>query len=437
MDKKFEAYFETIRFLEGLKNVPGQKDYMRDRNEPEKYLKRMRYFFELIGILNQTQFKFIHIAGTSGKGSVTAMLHEVLRAAGRRVGSFSTPFTTTSIEKIRVGDQYISPQELAHIVDELKPYITRAYLKSPYGGPSYFEIWFAIAVKYFLRQKCKWVVLEVGLGGKYDPGVLINGCVATVLTNVDYDHTHLLGSTLTKIGREKAGIMRRGVPFFTAEARPQLTRMFEKMGKQKGAKVMDIKALKHESIKTLQLGMDYKGKNTALVWEIAKYFKIPERAIIKGIKKARLPCRFEGMRKRPLVILDGAHSVSKMRATVANVERVKFRKLHLVLAIAADKDIDGICKVIAPEADQIYITRFDMPLRKCAHPRELLRVVKKYAKRGTRAEVDMDCRDALSAALAAVLADDLVLVTGSFFLAGELRKRWYSEGKILKERKSF
>ena len=152
---KFERYYKAVSFLEGLNNLPLQGDYMIDKHHADIYLKRMRYFLELLGNPDRGH-KFIHIAGTSGKGTVTNMIHEILLASGTKVGSFTSPFVATSIEKIKVGDKYISPDEFADIVDYIKPFIDMSYVNGPYGRPSYFEIFLAIALVYFKRQKCDW-----------------------------------------------------------------------------------------------------------------------------------------------------------------------------------------------------------------------------------------------------------------------------------------
>lgn len=402
-----KQYYQTIEFLEGFVNVREQKDYMQDQSHPELYLKRMRYFLGLINNPHKKNFKYIHIAGTSGKGSVVAMLHQ---AIGKNVGSFMSPFVTTSIEKIKVGNKYISPKELADIVNYIKPYIDQAYLKSPYGGPSYFEIWMAIVFVYFARKKCKWVILETGCGGRYDATNVIEKPVVTAVTNIDFDHTRLLGKSLKKIAFEKAGIMKKGCPFFTAEQRSHLLKVFEKVAKQKGAKYKNPISEK---------------SNKALVEEIVKYLKLP-----KSVKPVRLPCRFETIQTKPLVILDGAHCVAKIKNTVENLEKVKYKKLILVLAITASKDIQGMCKLIAPLADYVFATRYSMPFRKCTSPKELVKICKK-------GKMYMDPDQALNAALKKANVNDLILVTGSFFLAGELRKRWYPEERILKTLKSF
>lgn len=415
-------YFETVQFLEGLANVRGRKDFMEDQSNPDLYLKRMRYFLDLIGNPHKRNFKYIHIAGTSGKGSTVAMLYEALRAVGKNVGSFTSPFITTTIEKIKVNDKYISPDEFVEIVDYLKPYIDQAYLSSPYGGPSYFEILNAVGFLYFAKKKCEWVILEVGCGGRYDATNVIEKPVATAVTSIDFDHTKLLGNTLKKIAYQKAGIMKKGAPFFTTEQRPHLLKVFKNLAKSKRIKFVPVKA-----------GGDHQNYNEALVKAILGYLKIPN----SKIKRPQLPCRFEILQKNPIIVLDGAHSVSKIKSTVENLKKLKFKKLILVLAITASKDIDGICKIIVPHADYVLATRFSMPFRKCANPKELVSACKKYKKQSAKMEMFMDPNQALARALKKAGQKDLVLATGSFFLTGELRKRCYPEKRILKTLRSF
>lgn len=221
-----------MSFLQGLNNLPLDGDYLVDKHHADRYIKRMRYFLNLIGNPDKGM-KLIHIAGTSGKGTVTNMVHEILLASGKNVGSFTSPFVTTPIEQIKVGDAYISPDEFADIVEYLKPFIDVAYTEGPYGSPSYFEIFFSIALVYFQRKKCDWVVLEVGLGGRYDATNVIERPSVTAITNIDYDHTELLGKTLRKIASDKAGIIKSGSAFFTTEQRPALLKIFSSICDEK------------------------------------------------------------------------------------------------------------------------------------------------------------------------------------------------------------
>ena len=421
----FERYYKAVNFLEGLNNLPLQGDYMIDKHHANLYLERMRYFLELIGNPDKS-LKFIHIAGTSGKGSVTNTIHEILHSAGKNVGSFTSPMVTASIEKIKVKDKYISPNEFADIVDYLKPFIDKAYIEGPYGRPSYFEIFFAIVLVYFKRQKCDWVVLEVGLGGRYDATNVIENPVVTAITNIDYDHTELLGKTLKKIAFDKAGIIKKGSVFFTTEQNKSLLKIFNEICRDN-----------HVDSFLLSKQDTYQEYNNELSRSITKYLGIDDKYILQGIKSARLMCRFEIVQHKPTVVLDGAHNRSKIKTTIYNLEKLKYKKMYLIIGIADNKDHLSILKQIIPKADVIFFTRFENKDRKCAHPKELLKKASRYIKKGAKTKIYLDPESALSDFLKSAKSDDLVLVAGSFFLAGEMRKRWYPEDIVLRNRKSF
>ncbi len=419
-----ERYNKAIYYLEGLSNLPMKGDYIVKRQHLGVYLKRMKHFLNLIGN-PQKNFKYIHIAGTAGKGTVTNMTHEILCAAGKNVGSFTSPFVTTSIEKIKVKDAYISPNELADTVEYLKPFIDEEYIEGPYGRPSYFEIFLAIALVYFERQKCEWVVLEVGLGGRYDATNIIEKPVITAITNIDYDHTEILGKTLREIGHDKAGIIKRGSIFYTTEQRSSLIKMFKEIcDKQK----IDMIQMPKQS--------DYEEYNKALATVIAKTVGVSQHAINEGIQKAHLPCRFEIVSRSPLVVLDGAHNRAKVRSTIGNLKKLTYKNLYLIIGIADNKDSTSILEQIIPLAHRVYVTRFQIKDRKCAHPKRLATASKKYLNKDSSIEIFLDPEQALRKALKNAQKDDLVVAAGSFFLAGELRKKWFPEEMILKTRKS-
>ena len=419
----FQRYFRAVSFLQGLNNLPLDGDYLVDKHHADRYIKRMRYFLNLLGNPDKG-LKFIHIAGTSGKGTVTNMVHEILLASGKNVGSFTSPFVTTPIEQIKVGDAYIAPDEFADIVEYLKPFIDVAYAEGPYGSPSYFEIFFSIALVYFQRKKCDWVVLEVGLGGRYDATNVIERPSVTAITNIDYDHTELLGKTLQKIAFDKAGIIKLGAAFFTTEQRPALLKIF-------GA----ICDEKHVALQSLLRRNNYREYNADLATAIARHVGVSDEAISQGIKDVRLPCRFEVVGRNPTVVLDGAHNRAKIRATLANLEKVAFQRLHLVVGIADNKDHISILEQIIPLADSVSFTRFQSRERKCAHPKELLKKSAGFLKKSARVRMFLDPERAVSQSIQDAHQDDLVLVVGSFFLAGEVRRRWFPEELILEKRK--
>lgn len=432
---RFDRYYKAIHFLEGLNNLPLQGDYVIDKHHADIYLKRMRYFLELIGNPDKN-INYIHIAGTSGKGTVTTMVHEILTSAGKNVGSFTSPSVSTSLEKIRVKDLYISPDEFADIVAYLKPFINKAYIEGPYGRPSYFEIFLAIAFVYFKQKKCEWVVLEVGLGGRFDATNVIEKPVVTAITNIDYDHTDILGKTLKKIAHDKAGIIKKGSVFFTTEQSKSILTIFKKICDEKKVPFNHLELPPHSSYNSYNSEL-----SSAIAHHIDRDLKIDRDIknsyIQEGIKNTRLMCRFEIMQSNPMVVLDGAHNRSKIKTTIENIEKLTFKKLYLIIGISDNKDHISILKQIVPYGDHIFFTRFQNKDRKCAHPKELLKKSKKYLKKSSKTYIDLDAEHALDEALKKAGDKDLIVVAGSFFLAGELRKRWISEEEILEKRKGF
>lgn len=421
----FTRYHEAIDYLEGLLNIPSGADYMAGKVHADIYIKRMRYFLDLVGAPDKGM-KFIHVAGTAGKGTVVTMIKEMLHASGKVVGADTSPFVTTSIEKIEVGGKYIAPDEFADIVDYLKPYLDKAHAEGPYGLPSYFEVFFAIAFIYFKKMNCEWAVLETGLGGRYDASNVITDPAVTVITNIDYDHTEILGKTLTKIARDKAGIIKRGSAFFTTEGRPKILRIFRDICEEKNVK-MTVVPSRSGVVEA----------NKLLVAAIGEYLGIPQKFAEQGILRAKLPARFEIMQKNPLVILDGAHNRAKMRHTARCLSQLRYEKLYLIIGVAENKDYEQVLREIVPFASHTYLTRFQLRIRKCAPPKTLRAIAERYARDRTATDTFLDPKQALMQAMRNAGRNDTILVTGSFFLAGELRHLWHSETEILKRRQSF
>ncbi|MFC1663049.1 bifunctional folylpolyglutamate synthase/dihydrofolate synthase [Patescibacteria group bacterium] len=423
--EKYQRYYQAVSYLENLSNLKQQQDYMNDHRRPEIFLKRMREFLRLLNNPDRN-LNFIHLTGTAGKGTVAIMLQEILLASGQKVGSFTSPFATTSIEKIRINNNYISPHKFADLVEELKPIIDQAYSQSRYGGPSYFEIFLALALLYFKREKCDWIILEAGAGGSYDATNVIVKPKITAITNIHLDHTQILGNTLKQIATDKAGIIKKNSTFFTTEKRPALQKIFQYQCRKKKSRYNLIAA-----------GNNYQSANEALAQAIAGHLGLDNQAIHAGIKRTKLPCRFEVMQKNPLVILDGAHNEIKMKSTVSNLQNTKYRKLLLVVALAANKKAKAILNSVVPLADEIIITHFEITQRKSFHPQKLNELVKGLKRKQTKSTIMLDPNQAMQRALKKASKKDLILATGSFFLTGALRKHWYTESYILKNRTSF
>ena len=421
------SYKKAVDFVEAFSNSSMRKNIRINNKDPIFFIDRTRYFLSLLKD-PEKDLSFIHVTGTAGKGTVSTMLQEILVASGKKTGLFTSPYTTTALEKIRVDDMYISPAEFVRLVDYIKPYIAKSQ-NGPYGAPSSFELFFAIALLYFKRQKCQWVVLEVGLGGRYDATNIIESPKITAITNIDYDHTEILGKTLREIATDKSGIIKPGSAFFTSEQRPTIQRLFRKICQKKNV-----------SFHAVCRQENYSGYNRKLVEQIALYLGISYEHIEQGIENTRLPCRFESVEETPRVILDGAHNRAKIRSTISNLKCCTFNKLYLIIAIADNKkDNRAILRpiLLLPYKKHVVFTQIKIKDRKTLAPSILMDFGKRYVRKGDTVEVIENASNALDRILGFAGKDDMVLITGSFFLAGELRKRWVSEDWILHNRKSF
>ncbi len=446
--KLYEQYYKEIAYIESLGNIEKQKQYTKDQSNPEIYLKRLVYFLKLLGNPQNKIKNYIHIGGTSGKGSVANFIHSILVSSGKKTGLFTSPFTTETIEKYKIDYNLISPREFISIVNSIKPAIDICAEKSKYGIPSYFEVCFAIAIIYFVKNNCQYVVSEVGLGGEFDATNIIKKSRLTIITHIDYDHTEILGNTLTKIAKTKSKIIKSKTIFLTSEKRNHIRNIFATECKNKNAQFffvkVNIKNPKHKSGKfifeyknvvyTMSVWGQHQISNATLAIEATKKLGISEKHIKKGIANTELPGRFEIISKRPYVILDVAHNPDKIKTTLDNLGLLNYRKLHVIYASAADKDTIRIGKILAPFVDYLYVTKFFFSLRKCADPKTIMSIWVRSNK-NIKAKICLDPYKALKSTQKKSNSKDCILIVGSFFLVGELRKMWRDSKKILRTRK--
>jgi dihydrofolate synthase/folylpolyglutamate synthase len=418
-------YKKAVAFVESFSNISYRKCVSPEKKDLSFFLDRTRYFLKLIGN-PEKDFRCVHITGTAGKGSVSSMVHEILLSAGKKAGLFTSPYVTTTIEKIKVNQKYIAPSQLVKIINYLKPFIKQAE-ESHFGTPSAFEIFTAVALLYFKEQKCEWAVMEVGLGGRYDATNAIPADKIAAITHIDYDHTEILGKTLKKIANDKAGIITQGCTFFTAEQRPSLVRLFKEICYQQ-----------HANFHSIGKQKDAEAYNRALATAIGSHLGFSQETIEKGLQNSRMPCRFETVQTKPLIILDGAHNRSKIRSTIAKLKNLKYNKLISIVSLAnTKKDNLAIIEPLAKFSDRIIITSTSKTERRSIHPNALLPYVEKYKKKKASVQIISSPLKALSAAKRYAKTNDCILVSGSFFLAGELRKNWFPEEWVLKNRRSF
>ena len=407
-------------------------------------LDRMRQLLKLLGN-PQDGLKCVQVAGTKGKGSTCAMIASMLQGCGYTVGSFSSPHLIDLRERIMINGDMIAYNECADLFRE----IAKVEDKLKGGPPTFFEIMTAAALKYFADQAVDIAVLETGLGGRLDCTTVVDPLV-TAITAISLDHTHLLGNTIPEIAREKAGIFKPGVPALTLKQDDQATEALAQAATEAGTTLettgneIDF-SYRFEANKELgphcrvcvntdtskfeHLPVPLKGEhqahNCALALAVldklkAHGFHFEEQALIRGLAATDLPGRMEFVHDKPRVLIDGAHNASSISALIKSLgAHVQYDSLVMVFGCGQDKDIKGMLEQVALGADKIIFTEAK------GNPRavEIDDLIKQFAEvSGKMAQTADNLPDALKLASRAVSREDLIVVTGSFYLAGEARK---------------
>lgn len=373
--------------------------YARQQHGIKLGLENIRALLEALGN-PQREFASVHVAGTNGKGSVCAMLEAIFRAAGRRTGLFTSPHLIDFRERMLVDGVVPGETETAEDIAAMREIVERLGLT-----PTFFEVTTAVAFRQFARRKVDIAVVETGMGGRLDSTNALLP-VAAVLTPIAMDHTEWLGDTLAKIAAEKAGIIKPGVPVFSAVQPPEAAAVIQQAAAEKGAPLEFVQP-RGEHFETRLYGQ-HQQENAALAAATVRniYSEINVKIIINGLKNSFLPCRFQEIGGR--YILDGAHNphaVARLAATWR--ERFGGRKAVVVFGAMADKAIGAMIEALQPIAREFFFVAVRSP--RSADPASL----REIAGRG---EVHASLEDALREAK---MSPDPILVTGSLFLAGE------------------
>ena len=351
---------------------------------------------------------FLHVAGTNGKGSVCAMLDSILRAAGRRVGLYTSPHLVTFRERIRLDGEMISETEAAAGLTRI-----REVVEGWEQAPTFFEIATALALDWFEEQRAQMVVLETGLGGRLDATNVVTPAVS-VLTSIGLDHEKFLGATVAEIAAEKAGIIKRGVPVVSAPQEPAVRAVIEAAAAGCGSSCVFVE----EPLQSSPVGLagSHQRCNAALVRAAlvaaGAAFEVAGADIEAGLARVVWPGRFQRVGGR--TVLDGAHNPAAAQR-LAETWREEFgdARATLVLGVMRDKDVRGVCAALAPIAARVFAVRVDNP-RSCS-AEELGAVMRTVAP-------NVECAgfQKLPAALAAAERQpERVLIAGSLFLVGE------------------
>ena len=389
------------------------------------------------GIANpEKSFSSIHIAGTNGKGSTAHQLAAVLQCAGFKVGLYSSPHYIDFRERIKIDGVFISEKEVIdfihsndRLIDDIKP--------------SFFEITVAMAFDHFSKREVDFAIVETGLGGRLDStNVLLP--ILSIITNVSLDHQNMLGNTISKIAKEKAGIIKKEVPVVLGEYNESYTEIMKRKAEKNNAAIhIASKNFKLSLIKThrnyqhcqikrkgrdyLELKIPSKGKYqwknllTALqsiaVLQRHSKVKIPKKAILNGIenypKLTKFMGRWELIAKNPFIILDSAHNIAGIKEALKGVGDIKHDKLHIVMGFVKDKEINPLLALF-PKSASYYFTRAKIP-----RAMDEVILMKQASELGLKGRPYKRSVNALKAAKRKAGKADAILIIGSIFLIGE------------------
>lgn len=390
--------------------------------------------------------RFVHVGGTNGKGSVTAMIDAALRAAGRPCGRYVSPYLERFNERISFDGREISDNDLAAATAEVQRAVERAQ-EAGAERPTEFDVITAIAFLYYAAVGAEYVALEVGLGGRFDSTNVVDPAVS-VITSIGRDHLAILGPTLVDVAANKAGIIKPGRPAVARCADPDALTVIVREAERLGSPLLivgrdvtwagrpaddQLGTLGGQTVAVsgsdwridglyVPLAGPHQQENAASAVAALKLLEsqgapLSDAAIAHGIAATSWPGRLELLARRPLVVIDGAHNPEAASALAAAVAPVKRRRTLLVLGLLADKELDDVLARLLPLADEVYVTT-PKSVRAAAPDAVAARAA---ALGASHVRVVADAHAAVRAALAEAGADDLVLVTGSLYLIGDVR----------------
>ncbi len=379
----------------------------------------------------ERRYPAFHIAGTNGKGSTAAMLHRILCAQGYRTGLYTSPHVSSFTERIRVGDQEIAPEEVVGLAKTLKDRLAGEGISL-----TFFEFVTLMALVYFSHCGVDVAVVEVGLGGRLDATNLVMPEVS-IITTIAKDHEAYLGSDLESIAREKGGIIKRGIPGIGGSLAPEARSVLEGITEAKGSAAYFLGrdfsvALEERGVfvyeglqwhltgLTLALHGAYQRNNAALALaslEVSQsHFPVSEGAVREGLERVCWPARFEFLWQTPTVILDGAHNIQGIRALVQEVRGLMGgEKVKLLFGAMKDKDWSGMLEELASVAGEFVVTR--VPMERSVEPELLSRSLPPSIP----VTVVNDPVKAIAALVGRTRADEVIVVTGSLYLLGQVR----------------
>ncbi len=401
---------------------------------------RLDYTRELLSMLGNPEsgLRFVHVAGTNGKGSVCAMVSSILRSDGYRTGLFTSPHLNRFEERISINGMFIERDEVIEMVERMEPLVEEIKSRAP--GPTFFEVVTAMALSYFAGKNVDFVVLEVGLGGRLDATNVVEPIVS-VITNIAVDHQRLLGDSIKEIAMEKAGIIKEGSVLVTG-AEGEALEVIRDVCAEKSSELLivgrDIRYRRVNSDLEVQrfylngicdygeLRIPFLGEHQIFNAAVAvgvieamrrKGLLISEDSVRQGLKEARWPGRLEIISREPMVVLDGAHNPDGIRALKNSILKdFVYKRVILVIGISRGKAVPEMVKEISQIADVVIVTRFE------GNSIEPEIIIEEFRNNGKEVVLKDRIPDAVNYAMNKAGNEDMVLITGSLFTVGEARR---------------
>lgn len=389
----------------------------------------------------ERDLKLIHIAGTNGKGSTTSMITEILMGEGYKVGMYTSPFIEEFEERIQINRNNIPKESLAILMDEIKVAVDKV-IEAGYNHPTEFEIITVLMLLYFKKENIDFGVIEVGLGGTLDSTNVIKPIIQ-VITSISFDHTNLLGNTLEKIAREKAGIIKKGIPTVIYPQQEEVLKVIKNKCFEMDSElyIANNENLKFKNIVNLDkpyqllkynneidILLPLLGEHQIINLSVAmqaievlnnkNIIDISIANIVKSIKNVIWKGRLEVLSNNPYVVIDGAHNIQGIKTLSRNIKKYfKYENLYLILGILADKDVEEMIKIITPMAKKVYSVTPNSIRGELAE--SLKDEVSKFNK---NCKAFDKYEEAYLEALNDASEKDLILASGSLYMIGDMRK---------------
>lgn len=424
-----------MTYQEVVKNIESRIGKFKSKGNV-----RIKAFLENIGSPHKN-LKVIHIAGTNGKGSTVSFIKDILKD-DYKVGSFVSPHLITYCDRIKIGDTEISQEDFAELGDFIIE--NEKDIVEEYGDLNLFEFLTIMAIIYFEREGVDLAILEVGMGGRADSTNIFTSRekLISIITSISMDHMEYLGDTIEEIADAKAGIIQEDGLVVTTNKDPKILGVIEKEAKEKSAELFYTKDLESEIIKSDLRGIDFKLKldgeeedfqltqigdyqveNT--IGAIYALYLLNKRGILKislddikkRIKTSTWKGRMEIVSRDPLIILDGAHNFDGIKRLVESLDNFKFKKLHLIMSILADKEHKKMLEEISSYTDEVVFVNLDY--KRGTSPEELSREASEYGLKGQVMTID----EALDYYKNSYQDGDLILITGSLYFVSEARSK--------------